>query len=89
MPSDMHLKSEGFASTLFEPSQTFTLAAYCAEQGIPYADIGVPVAVDTFIKYGQEFQRRCVSEVENRTVTSLARSGGSFQVACCLAGMFP
>jgi thioredoxin reductase len=80
MPSDMHLKSEGFASTLFEPSQTFTLAAYCAEQGIPYADIGVPVAVDTFVKYGQEFQRRCVPEVENRTVTSLARSGGSFQV---------
>ncbi len=80
MPSDMHLKSEGFASTLFEPSQSFTLAAYCAEQRIPYADIGLPVEVGTFVRYGQEFQRRFVPEVEDRVVTSLARSNGYFQV---------
>jgi thioredoxin reductase len=80
MPSDMHLKSEGFASTLFEPSHTFTLGAYCAEKGIPYADIGIPVEVDTFVKYGQEFQRRYVPEVENRIVTSLTRANGCFQV---------
>ena len=80
MPSDMHLKSEGFASTLFEPSQRFTLGAYCAEQRIPYADIGLPVEVGTFVKYGQEFQQRYVPEVENRVVTSLTRSNGRFQV---------
>ena len=32
MPAGMFLKSEGFASTLFDPKAEFTLAAYCAEQ---------------------------------------------------------
>ena len=49
MPDGMCLKSEGFATSLFEPTGTFTLGAYCAAEGIPYADTGVPVRKDTFV----------------------------------------
>ncbi|HSS95397.1 MAG TPA: hypothetical protein VLK33_00125, partial [Terriglobales bacterium] len=45
MPKGMRLKSEGFASSLCEPSKKFTLGAYCAEKNIPYADLGIPVKV--------------------------------------------
>jgi Pyridine nucleotide-disulphide oxidoreductase len=82
MPSDMYLKSEGFASTLFAPKGEFTLKAYCAEQGLPYADTGRPVEVKTFIAYGQAFQRRMVPNLEDRTVTHLRRVSGGFEVHC-------
>src|SRR3984957_9778592 len=80
MPQGMHLKSEGFASDLYDPDGKFTLQAYCAERAIPYADIGLPVAIETFIAYGLEFQRRYVPEVENVPITSLTRSAEHFEL---------
>jgi cation diffusion facilitator CzcD-associated flavoprotein CzcO len=80
MPQGMHLKSEGFASDLYDPDGKFTLKAYCAERAIPYADIGLPVAIETFIAYGLEFQRRYVPQVENVAITSLTRSSGHFEL---------
>jgi cation diffusion facilitator CzcD-associated flavoprotein CzcO len=81
MPRGMHLKSEGFASNLYDPEAKFTLEAYCTERAIPYAHIGVPVAIETFIAYGLEFQRRFVPDVENVEITSLKESGGFFELA--------
>ena len=46
MPSGMFLKSEGFASSLYDPKGSFTLRHYCAERGLPYRDIGLPVPVE-------------------------------------------
>ena len=43
MPEGMCLKSDGFASTLYDPHSTFTLQRFCQENGIPYADVGLPV----------------------------------------------
>ena len=80
MPKGMHLKSEGFASSLYDPGSTFTLKAYCQERGLPYADLGTPVSLDTFCSYGLEFQKRFVPELERRTVVSLRRSAGGFEV---------
>jgi thioredoxin reductase len=80
MPTGMHLKSEGFASSLYDPDSTFTLEAYCKEQGLPYADIGTPVPLSTFSSYGLEFQRRFVPNLENEWVTSVRRSTAGFQV---------
>jgi len=34
MPKGMHLKSEGFASSLYDPGSTFTLEVYCKQKGI-------------------------------------------------------
>jgi thioredoxin reductase len=80
MPQGMHLKSEGFASNLYEPAAKFTLETYCAEHAIPYADIGLPVAIETFIAYGREFQRRYVPQVEDVQITSLVQSGQHFEL---------
>jgi len=80
MPRAMHLKSEGFASSLFDPEDSFTLEAYCAEKGVPYGDIGVPVPIETFIAYGLEFQQRWVPQVENVEIASLGESGGGFEL---------
>ena len=80
MPEGMHLKSEGFASSLYDPGSTFTLEAYCKERGIPYAHIGTPVALETFRSYGLEFQKRFVPQLEEERVVSLRRSSSGFQI---------
>ena len=74
MPKGMHLKSEGFASSLFDPDGAFTLEVYCKEKGIPYSTAGLPVPLEVFTSYGLEFQRRLVPELENKLVTWLERS---------------
>jgi len=80
MPKGMHLKSEGFASSLYDPSTRFTLGQYCKEHSLQYADIGAPVPLDVFSSYGLEFQRRLVPEVENKKVVSLKRSERDFRI---------
>ncbi len=64
MPQGMFLKSDGFASNLHEPSRRFTLAHYCAERGLPYADMGLPVSREVFADYGEAFQRSYVPHLE-------------------------
>src|SRR2546430_16563051 len=38
MPKGMMLKSDGFASDIYDPVRAFTLKQFCAEQGIEYGD---------------------------------------------------
>jgi cation diffusion facilitator CzcD-associated flavoprotein CzcO len=80
MPKGMRLKSEGFASDLYDPDSALTLGRYCKERGVPYADHGLPVPVETFSSYGLEFQRRFVPELENKHVVAVCRSSKGFQV---------
>ncbi len=80
MPAGMHLKSEGFASTLYDPRKQYRFSGYCNEHGIPYADIGLPVALRNFSDYGQEFARRHVPMLEERNVTALHRNAAGFEL---------
>jgi thioredoxin reductase len=80
MPRGMLLKSEGFASNLYDPDGQFTLAHYCAKHGIAYADIGLPVAVETFAAYGAAFQRRFVPTNVDDTIARLDRGPHGFTV---------
>jgi thioredoxin reductase len=79
MPAGMRLKSEGFASSLYDPGRQFRLANYCQERGIPYADTGLPVAVETFSDYGEEFARRYVPSLQDRNVVALRAAKGGFE----------
>ncbi|MEO6802210.1 MAG: NAD(P)/FAD-dependent oxidoreductase [Granulicella sp.] len=74
------LKSDGFASNLYDPGSTFTLADYCREQSIPYADLGLPVSIATFAAYGVEFQKRFVPELEQTDVTHVERTPNGFEL---------
>src|ERR1017187_4008232 len=80
MPKGMHLKSEGFASSLADPGSTFTLGAYCREKNLPYADLGLPVPLAQFSSYGLEFQRRLVPEVVPHKVSLLEQSPDGFRI---------
>ena len=71
MPKGMLLKSDGFATTLYDPKRRFTYGKYCAEQGIPYADLGVPPTAESFVNYGRAFQKALVPNLEDRTVTAI------------------
>ncbi len=78
MPAGMHLKSEGFASDLYDPDGAFRLSRFCRDAGIPYADIGLPVALETFSNYGLAFARRFAPGLEEREVTDIAPAGKGF-----------
>jgi thioredoxin reductase len=80
MPKGMCLKSDGFASNIYDGEGEFTLKHYCAEKGIEYADSGIPVRLDTFSAYGQAFKDRMVPELEDKLVTSLERSPDGFRL---------
>src|SRR5271169_6581065 len=80
MPKGMMLKSDGFASDIYDPEKAFTLRQFCAEQAIAYADTGVPVKLETFGAYGLAFRDRMVPELEDRLVANVDRAPGGFLV---------
>ncbi len=78
MPKGMFLKSDGFASSIYDPDGEYSLKTFCAERGIEYADSGLPVRLDTFSSYGLSFANRMVPELEDKLVVSLDRSSAGF-----------
>ena len=58
MPKGMMLKSDGFASNIYDPESAFTLEKFCSGRGIEYGHTGVPVKIDTFTSYGLAFRDR-------------------------------
>ena len=78
MPKGMMLKSDGFASDIYDPEKAFTLRQFCAERGIEYADAGVPVRLDTFSAYGLAFRDRMVPELEDKLVVRVDPATGGF-----------
>ena len=78
MPKGMLLKSDGFASSLYDPDAAFTLRHYCQENNLPYADVGIPVPSETFVKYGIEFQKRLVPNLEETNIESIRKIDGGF-----------
>src|SRR5690242_7568314 len=81
MPRGMMLKSDGFASTLYDPQGVLTLGKYCRESGLGYADLGLPVSSTVFSEYGMAFQRRLVPSLDRRLVVRVARNGKGFHLA--------
>jgi thioredoxin reductase len=80
MPKGMMLKSDGFASDIYDPESAFTLRQFCTERGIEYADSGVPVRLDTFTAYGLAFKDRMVPELEDKIVVSADRLADGFRL---------
>jgi len=78
MPKGMMLKSDGFASNIYDPESAFTLRQFCAESGIEYADTGIPVRLETFAAYGLAFRDRMVPELEDKLVVQVDRLPDGF-----------
>jgi FAD-dependent urate hydroxylase len=80
MPQGMMLKSEAFASNLWDPARRFSYANFLAEQGIAYRPLGDPIPVERFLEYGQWFRRHAVGEVRRVKVRRVARADGAFSL---------
>ena len=80
MPQGMRLKSEGFASCLSDPAGVFTLGRFCEDEGLPYADLDLPVPVETFAAYGVAFQDRFVPQLDRRLVRQVRAAPHGFDV---------
>ena len=80
MPKGMMLKSDGFASDIYDPESAFTLGQFCAERGIEYADSGIPVRLETFAAYGLAFRDRMVPELEDKLVARVDRLPHGFEL---------
>lgn len=78
MPTGMVLKSDGFASNLCAANGEGTLAAYCAERGIPYEATKIPIPISLFNEYAVDFQKRFVPDVEDKQVVSVEKTGDGF-----------
>jgi len=74
------LKSFGFASSLYDPGSTFTLADFCKERGLTYSDVMDPVSIENFIAYGLEFQKRFVPNLEEVDILSVSRVPQGFSL---------
>ncbi len=73
MPAGMKLKSDGFASNLSAGSTPFTLEDFCRLTNRPYHPTRIPVALEDFVAYGQEFAARFVPNLEPCDVVSIDR----------------
>lgn len=80
MPKGMMLKSDGFASNLYDPDRALTLKQFCAEQNLEYADTGIPVRLDTFTSYGLAFKNRMASDLEEKLVVRIERLDKGFRI---------
>lgn len=81
MPRGMFLKSEGKASSIVASEEHLTLARYCSEVGAEYADLGLPVRLDTFVAYGRWFQEKAVPDVLTARVEQIRTTSGEFELA--------
>jgi thioredoxin reductase len=80
MPQGMFLKSDGFASNLYDPDRQFTLRRHCERHGIPYRDEGLPVRLDSFIDYGLAFQKAVVPTLTDQLVLRVERATAGFRL---------
>lgn len=80
MPEGMLLKSDGFASNLYDPGNAFPLSRFCKEHSIEYGDTLVPVRLRTFIDYGKAFKEHFAPALRETMVRSLRQYGNGFEL---------
>jgi pyridine nucleotide-disulfide oxidoreductase len=80
MPRGMFLRSEGFASSLSDPFGMWSLGRFCRDHGHDYGDLGKPVPLDTYLAYGDWFQKALVPDLDERMVRRLAPVRGGFEL---------
>ena len=79
MPRGMILKSEPFASNLWDPDRRFTLQRYCQAHRVAYEPVGEPLSLGLFLKYAEWFQQNTRAEPEELAITRIRRKhGGGF-----------
>jgi thioredoxin reductase len=81
MPEGMVLKSERFASNLWDPARRFTLERYSAERRERYQPVGLPLPLATFLDYADWFRDHAGVEARDVQVTRIERAPAGFRLA--------
>jgi cation diffusion facilitator CzcD-associated flavoprotein CzcO len=80
MPAGMFLKSDPFASNLFDPERRYTLERYCEAHKLAYAPRGPALPIGDFIDYADWFQRQAAPEIINTTLKRMCFAQGRFEL---------
>jgi FAD-dependent urate hydroxylase len=80
MPEGMILKSERFASNLWDPARRFTLKRYSEIHRVPYQAVGSPLSLQLFLQYADWFRQQAVGEIHGAKVVQLASRAGGFEL---------
>jgi FAD-dependent urate hydroxylase len=80
MPQGMLLKSERFASNLWDPRRRFTLQRYCESHRLPYQATGSPLSLELFLEYAEWFRQQTAVEPRELKVKQLRRAPGGFEL---------
>ena len=80
MPTDMTLRSEAFASSLWDPRRSFTFEAFCHDRDIPYQPSCRPLRLSRFLDYADWFQKRAVPDVREEHLLHLAQLEDRFKL---------
>lgn len=80
MPEGMILKSERFASNLWDPERKFTLERYSAERRIPYQHRGDPLSLALFLQYAEWFRQNAVGDISDVRVQRVCCSANGFGI---------
>lgn len=81
MPPGMLLKSTPWASCLYDRDRYFTVKQFCSEREVPYHDSLLALPLETFIEYGEAFQRRYVPGVEQKNLIALRQTPLGFSAS--------
>jgi thioredoxin reductase len=81
MPPGMMLKSWPCSSNIDDPDSAYTLGKYCAEHGIEYDDVLMPLPIELFYNYADAFAARMKLKIKNKMLTGLTRDNGGFTAA--------
>jgi len=84
MPVGMFLRSNWTATQIADPHRSLTLEAYQAATG-NYLPAGSgtsarPVSLDTFVQYGQWYQRQAVPDLDQRKIARVESNGKGFRL---------
>lgn len=80
MPQGMVLKSERFASSLWDPQRRYTLQRYCQARGLSYQPVGSPLSLALFLDYAQWFLEHAVGEPRDVKVTQVRGIPTGFEI---------
>src|ERR1700733_5168425 len=78
MPDGMILKSERFASNLWDPQRRYTFKRYCAERSIPYQAVGSPLSLALFLQYADWFREHAVGQVHDVKIVNVRNAVDKF-----------
>ena len=79
MPKGMDLKSEGYASTIYDPTGK-TLGTYCREIGHEFKPVAWPVPLKLFCEYGMDCHGRLGSTADPRSVQMVDSVNGHYRL---------